>query len=124
MRDSTSFGSDESVRRSPSRKASSFVGSTASTEPVGVRWGRHRYRVPSLAGVAVTRSLEGSAAVFGVAAAAGFAGLLMLGTGVAAALPAALAAATAGTAVEAISPHGLDNLTVQLVAAGVAFLVL
>ncbi len=96
----------------------------AAGEPVGVRWGRHRYRAPSLAGVAVTRSLEGSAAVFGVAAAAGFAGLLMLGTGVAAALPAALAAATAGTAVEAISPHGLDNLTVQLVAAGVAFLVL
>ncbi|MGH7483269.1 MAG: hypothetical protein ACRELV_14040, partial [Longimicrobiales bacterium] len=32
-------------------------------EPVGARWGRHRYRVPSLAGVRAMRSLEGSAAV-------------------------------------------------------------
>ncbi len=32
-------------------------------EPVGTRWGVHRYRVPSIGGVPATRSLEGSAAV-------------------------------------------------------------
>ena len=35
----------------------------AVAEPVGVRWGRHPYRVPSLAGVTAHRSVEGSAAV-------------------------------------------------------------
>ncbi|MGY8777334.1 MAG: hypothetical protein ACKVIN_04335, partial [Longimicrobiales bacterium] len=36
-------------------------------EPVGSRWGKHPYRVPSLVGVPATRTLEGSAAVFVVA---------------------------------------------------------
>ena len=35
----------------------------AAGEPVGTRWGRHRYAVPSMAGIPATRSLEGSAAV-------------------------------------------------------------
>src|SRR5690606_29991778 len=33
-------------------------------EPIGIRFGRHRYRVISFAGGSGTRSLEGSAAVF------------------------------------------------------------
>src|SRR5690606_11252358 len=48
-------------------------------EPVGSRWGRHRYRVPSLAGVAATRSWEGSAAVLLVGALAATLGGLMAG---------------------------------------------
>ena len=36
----------------------------AVAEPVGTRWGRHPYRVPSLSRTKSHRSFEGSAAVF------------------------------------------------------------
>jgi phytol kinase len=91
-------------------------------EPVGARFGRHRYRVPSRASVPATRSLEGSAAVFLMSAAAlvlaaaasphialGSFGLLKL---------AAIAAAAA--LAEALSPHGWDNATMQIVPAALA----
>jgi phytol kinase len=89
-------------------------------EPVGTRWGRHRYRVPSLAGVAATRSLEGSAAVFLASVLAGAIALLASGTTASAAVGAALAIGAGSTLVEAASNHGLDNLTIQLAAAGIA----
>ncbi|HSJ14158.1 MAG TPA: hypothetical protein VK939_07075 [Longimicrobiales bacterium] len=94
-------------------------------EPVGTRWGRHRYTVPSLSRrVPATRSLEGSAAVFVSTALA--VGLLLLMGGEpfarAAGIAAAVAAATA--AVEAASHHGLDNLTIQVAASAVAALLL
>ncbi|MBI4606323.1 MAG: hypothetical protein HY721_30530 [Planctomycetes bacterium] len=98
----------------------------AIAEPIGIRWGRHRYRVPTFGrGVVSHRSLEGSAAVLAASFAAALAVL--------AALPpelrggpariAATAAAVAATAalVEAVSPHGLDNLTLQVAASGVAW---
>jgi phytol kinase len=93
-------------------------------EPVGARWGRHRYRVPSLAGVPATRSIEGSLAVLAASALA--AGVTLVLAGV---LPpdAARAAAVIGVvcaAVEAASNHGLDNLTLQLAGAGTAWLLL
>jgi len=90
-------------------------------EPVGTRWGRHRYRVPSLAGVAATRSLEGSAAVFAIGAAAAALATLALGVPAGTAAAVGLACGAGGALVEAVSSHGLDNLTVQLVAAGVAW---
>jgi phytol kinase len=90
-------------------------------EPVGSRWGRHRYNVPSMAGVAATRSLEGSAAVFVVSAGVAFLGLQAQGIPLHTAIPWALLIAGAATAVEAISTHGLDNLTIQLAAAGTAY---
>lgn len=80
-------------------------------EPVGARWGRHRYRVPSLAGVPATRSWEGSAAVFLVAslgsaiALAGVGGAPWWG---------GFACGGVAAVVEGVSNHGLDNLTVQL----------
>jgi phytol kinase len=89
-------------------------------EPVGARWGRHRYRVPGLAGVPATRSLEGSAAVFAVSVLAAFVGLVASGGAPARAAGAALAIAAAAAVVEAFSNHGLDNLTVQVAAAAVA----
>lgn len=82
-------------------------------EPVGARWGRHPYRVPSLAGVPATRTLEGSAAVFLVASAASVAGLVTLGAAGAAWWAGPLCGGVAAL-VEAVSNHGLDNLTVQL----------
>ena len=93
-------------------------------EPVGTRWGRHRYRVPSLAGVSATRSIEGSSAVLLCGAAAAIIVLLARGHAAPAALGVGLACGAAGALVEAVSTHGLDNLTVQLAGAATAFLLL
>ncbi|MDX1494472.1 MAG: hypothetical protein R3253_10460, partial [Longimicrobiales bacterium] len=83
-------------------------------EPVGARWGRHPYRVPSLAGVPATRTLEGSLAVFLVASVGSAVGLASVGAGDAAWWAGPLCGAVAA-GVEAVSNHGLDNLTVQVV---------
>ena len=99
-----------------------FVGGwgDAIGEPVGTRWGKHRYTVPTLFGVKATRSLEGSSAVFIMSATIATLCILQL-----TALPIAMAlifgiiCGLAAAVVEAISSHGLDNLTIQLVAAGV-----
>jgi phytol kinase len=96
----------------------------AIAEPVGTRWGRHRYRVPSLAGVPATRSLEGSAAVLMASTAAAAVALLVSGVPASQALAVAVATGMTAAAVEAISHHGLDNLTLQLAAAGVAYAIL
>jgi hypothetical protein len=79
-------------------------------EPIGRRIGRHKYRVRSLTGTAV-RSLEGSAAMF-----VGCLAVLIacFGSG---AIAAAVLLALLLTVVEAVSPHGLDNLTIPVVAA-------
>lgn len=93
-------------------------------EPAGVRWGRHQYRVPSLGGVPATRSLEGSLAVFLAGSAAAAAGLMFSGFAPRVALQSGLVCGLAGAAVEAISHHGLDNLTVQVAASAAAYLAL
>jgi len=88
-------------------------------EPVGARWGRHPYSVPSLAGVPARRTVEGSTAVFVVASLASCLALVTLGVG-AAQWWVGLACGLAAAAVEAVSNHGLDNLTVQIVPSLVA----
>lgn len=92
-------------------------------EPVGTRWGKHKYRVPSLGNVPATRSLEGSTAVFLVAWAAATVALWNLADPSQAVLV-ALACAAVGTLVEGLSNHGLDNLTVQLAASGTAWMLM
>ncbi|MEO5511010.1 MAG: hypothetical protein ABIV28_02700 [Longimicrobiales bacterium] len=94
-------------------------------EPVGMRWGRHRYRVPSMRGVPAERSIEGSAAVFLVGALAATIGILAAGDGVTSLHAGSLGmvAGLAGALVEAISTHGLDNLTIQVAVAGVLTLI-
>ena len=89
-------------------------------EPVGSAWGRHPYRVPSLAGVPATRTLEGSAAVAVCGALAAAAGLALAGLPAGRALGAGAACGMGAAIVEAASHHGLDNLTVQVAAAGLA----
>lgn len=86
-------------------------------EPVGTRWGRHPYRVPSLASVPATRSLEGSAAVLLMSAVA-----LVLAAALSPPIILSshgwlkiLVIAVASAGVEAVSPHGWDNATMQLV---------
>lgn len=83
-------------------------------EPVGARWGRHPYKVPSLAGVPATRTVQGSLAVLVVATIGSGVALVTLGFG-REALWTAVACGVAAALVEAVSHHGLDNLTVQLV---------
>lgn len=80
-------------------------------EPIGRRWGRHTYRVRSLTGAGAVRSLEGSAAVF-----VGCVAVLLVCFGLGVLVPALLLALVL-TGVEAVSPHGLDNLTIPVVAA-------
>ena len=95
----------------------------AVAEPVGSRWGRHPYRVPSLAGVPAERTLEGSAAVFLVGWVAAVVGLVGLGAGTGAPVVAVGGAcALVGAIVEAVSHHGTDNLTVQVAASLTALL--
>lgn len=92
-------------------------------EPVGSRWGKHRYKVPSLGGVPAERSFEGSAAVFLAAWLAAAIALVGLGAGPGL-VWVALACAGVGALAEAFSNHGLDNLTVQIAASVTALVLL
>lgn len=86
-------------------------------EPVGTRFGKHTYRVPSFKGVPSIRSYEGSCAVF----------LMSMGAIVVAfslsphlqyegnALLLIPGLALFSTVLEAISPHGWDNALMQIV---------
>ena len=75
---------------------------------VGERWGRKRYTV-----LGSTRSYLGSATMFVVSALATF---LALGASPAT-IPVALVTALGATIAEAVSPWGIDNLTVPAVSA-------
>jgi phytol kinase len=84
-------------------------------EPVGVRFGRHRYRVPCF-WLRATRSLEGSAAVLVVSFGGLLAGCAILGLALdARTLLSCIAIAVAAALAEAVSPHGWDNLTMQVI---------
>lgn len=91
-------------------------------EPVGVRFGRHVYPVPSLSKVKSFRSLEGSGAVF-------LSSMVMIILGIilspqysvnpALIWKIPLLALTCAV-VEAFSPHGWDNATLQIIPAFLA----
>lgn len=93
-------------------------------EPVGSRWGRHQYSVPSLAGVKAKRSLEGSTAVFVSGSIAAIIGLFGAGLLAPSAIFVGVACGAAGALVEAVSTHGLDNFTTQVAGAAVASMLL
>jgi phytol kinase len=98
----------------------------AIAEPVGVRFGRHKYKVPSLRKVKVAeRSLEGSFSVFLVSWVLSlllFVYLYRLPPGKS--LIASFVLSFVLTLVEAVSFHGSDNLTIQVTASGLAYLFL
>jgi len=89
-------------------------------EPVGSKWGKHKYQVPTLFGVKATRSLEGSLAVFLVSTLICFGVFSFLSYTTHTALLYALIVAFCATLTEAFSSHGLDNLTMQFVTAMVS----
>ena len=99
----------------------------AVAEPIGIRLGKHKYRTWNLPGCERShRSLEGSLAVFLVSfAAAILVQCVMAGPLSAPSLSASLAPAAAiaaiATLVEALSPHGTDNFTLQVAVSGAAF---
>ena len=93
-------------------------------EPVGKRWGKHTYQVPSLAGVPAKRSLEGSSAVLLTSFSVSLLALFIGGFGFNTALITAIACGIAASLVEAVSNHGLDNLTIQVAATAVAYFLL
>ena len=92
-------------------------------EPVGTMFGQHVYRVRSMSSVPATRTLEGSGAVFLMSAAAllvaaAVSPQITLGQFVMAKV---LVIAAASALVEAVSPHGWDNLTMQIVPSALAW---
>jgi phytol kinase len=93
-------------------------------EPIGVRFGKHRYKVTSLRNVPCERSIEGSTAIMIMSCIAVAVGLfviigdhwrLIIGTAILAGFATAL--------VEALSPHGIDNFTTQVTASAICFAV-
>jgi phytol kinase len=95
-------------------------------EPVGTKFGRHIYKVPSLTSVKAIRSWEGSTAVFVISVAAIAAAISLLPnlnfTYKSFVLVPLLGLVSAG--VEAISPHGWDNATMQIIPSFLAWLIL
>jgi len=87
----------------------------AAGEPVGERWGRHRYSSILKRDRERTRSLEGSLAVFLVGSLGAGVALLLLGFSGPEALGIGLVSGAAGGVVEALSGPRTDNLWVQLV---------
>jgi phytol kinase len=89
----------------------------AAGEPVGTRWGKHRYAMPGFRKSATTKSYEGSLGVLVASLVALLIGVaispfLHFGVRSAIALP---AIAIACTLVEAVAPHGWDNTPMQFV---------
>ena len=76
----------------------------------------------ALSGVPATRSIEGSLAVFVVGSAAAISGFYAYGHPPKNAVLIGMACGLAGAIVEAVSTHGLDNLTTQVAASAVATL--
>ncbi len=91
----------------------------AIAEPVGTRFGKHQYRAPAIRGVRAVRSLEGSASVLVVSilalsACLAFSPDFALSGG---SLLVVVLIAVVATVVEAVSPHGWDNMTLQVIPA-------
>ena len=98
----------------------------AIAEPVGTRFGRHEYSVPSFKGVKSVRSVEGSLAVFAASLFAIALGLILIGDSSVFSSIRFLqigGLAITCTAIEAISPHGWDNASMQIIPAFLAYLI-
>lgn len=85
-------------------------------EPIGTKFGKHTYTVPSLSAVKAVRSLEGSAAVFLMSLIAIVLSVLLSSqfTFESAYIGWIPLLAFICTLIEAVSPHGWDNATMQI----------
>jgi len=93
-------------------------------EPIGAKWGRHEYKVPSVFGVKVTRSIEGSLGVLIVGFIATFFALLLSSYSFWTSLSVGFACGLGGALIEAVSTHGFDNLTIQILVSGIAYFII
>lgn len=95
----------------------------AVAEPVGLRFGKHRYRVPSLKKVRVSeRSVEGSLSFFVVSVILSLLFFCFLyHLPFSKACVSSFLLSTALVLVEAFSFHGTDNLTIQMTASGLTY---
>lgn len=98
----------------------------AAGEPVGTRWGKHKYTPPTFSSFKSTRSYEGSLGVFlisilAIIFAVTFAPQLSFNLKALVMIP--LIGFTSA-AVEAVSPHGWDNATMQITPSLLAFALL
>ncbi len=97
----------------------------AAGEPFGVKFGKHKYRVPTYRGVFCQRTVEGSLAIAFVTMIVVFLGLLLIGEHTL--LKILIASVMTGVftaGIEAISPHGLDNFTTQVTAVVICFILI
>ena len=99
----------------------------AIAEPVGTRWGKHPYAVPSFASIRPHRTIEGSFAVFvGSLVGLGIGVVLLVSNGVLTMefdwvlVGKLVVIAFCAMVLEASSPHGWDNLTMMVGPAMVA----
>ena len=93
-------------------------------EPIGVRFGKHKYKVPTVVKVECYRSWEGSMAVFIVSTLAIAIILIsilklpiLIGFGI------GIISGVITAIVEGLSPHGVDNFTTQFFSATSAFFI-
>ena len=84
-------------------------------EPIGIRWGKHP--LPLRSKLLGRRTVEGSLGVLAGSFVAAMGGLLLLGVGPVSAGMRAAVIAPVVTMVEAISPRGTDNFTIQVTTA-------
>ncbi len=91
-------------------------------EPIGVRFGKHKYKVPTVVKVVCYRSLEGSFAIFIVSTLAISMILInVFKTTILIGLLIGIISGLITCIVEAISPHGIDNFTTQFFSASSAY---
>ena len=87
----------------------------AIAEPIGVKFGKHKYSVPAITKLKARRSIEGSLSVFMVGFLVSFIFFVIKGLGN---FPLwiliSMIVGLVTSFVEAISPHGLDNFTIQI----------
>ena len=98
----------------------------AAGEPIGTRWGKNRYTPPTFSSFKSTRSLEGSFGVFlvsilAIIIAVSFTPQLHFSLKAVVMIP---LIATASMLLEAVSPHGWDNATMQIAPSLMAFVLL
>jgi len=87
----------------------------AIAEPIGVKFGKHKYSVPAITKLKAKRSIEGSLSVFMIGFLVSLIFFVIRGIGI---LPlwifVSIIVGLVSSFVEAISPHGLDNFTIQI----------
>lgn len=91
-------------------------------ELAGKAWGRHKYRVPTWGKKKRYKSVEGTITIFLVGAAAVFTAMILMDIPWEIIFRVVILCSALSALIEAFSPPGTDNFTVQIIASAVAFL--